>query len=78
MDSSDNIRIISKEKETIELDRKIVEFCEGLAIYDLEEDIDLSETASSQFLNTLKDFYENNEYDKEKLKVIETVQGNDL
>lgn len=47
MDSSDNITIISKEGDKIEIDRRIVDFCEGLAIYDLEEEIDLSKTLST-------------------------------
>lgn len=63
------ITIVSKDKERVEFKPKIVEFARGLELYDHDEDIVFEEIITSDFLLALKEFYEGNDFDAEKLKV---------
>lgn len=63
------ITIVSKEKERVQFQTKIVEFARGLEHYSTEEDIVFEELITTDFLNAFKEFYEGNEYNIENLKV---------
>jgi hypothetical protein len=65
------ITIVSKEKERVQFQPKIIEFVRGFEHYTPDEDVVFDELITGEFLNTLKEFYEGNEFDLEKLKVRE-------
>lgn len=65
-----NLSIVSKEKQKVEFDPKIVQFVSGLQLYNPDEEIVFEEIISTEFLKALKEFYEGNEFDVEKFKVL--------
>lgn len=64
------ITIVSKEKERVQFQSKIIEFARGLEHYSPDEDIVFEEIITAEFLRALKEFYEGNEYKIENLKVL--------
>ena len=63
------ITIVSKEKDRVTFDPRIVEFARGLELYSQDEDIVFEEIISTEFLKALKEFYEGNDFDTLELKV---------
>eukprot|EP00825_Cyclidium_porcatum_P047448 TRINITY_DN7719_c0_g1_i1.p1 TRINITY_DN7719_c0_g1~~TRINITY_DN7719_c0_g1_i1.p1 ORF type:complete len:218 (-),score=64.98 TRINITY_DN7719_c0_g1_i1:113-766(-) len=73
-----SIVFISKEGEKFEMDKLIADFVKYKDVVDKKEEISFKETISSKFLQIVKEFYEKNEFNKEKMQVKKNIASNNL
>lgn len=73
-----SVTIVSKEGEQFLVDKQILNFAGGLEAYDPEDIIKFDELISGKFLRVMKDFYEKNEFNAEKMAIKKKISSSNL